>query len=679
MSVEEQKEAGTEELVETRLELDKVSNFHHVTVFSDRAEVTRRLTFTPTATGTQALVLSGMASKVEKDSIRVKIVDKSTGTTATADKEAVPEKDAIGEEEAKHTGSPTTSQKMKKPSSPSKPETKTPLKQGKKEAKAAVIKPCTIVEVSFDVHHHASSHKSVSVRETKARDALKQAKEKKKEIKAEQARVEQQDELVQSYMCSMLTNSMHKGDAGPPPAGANLDVVGQLLAFHAKAGSETDAKLLALQQQYDQASEEEAAAESELSAMQYTTADVNITSRDVTIMLNFSVVAEVLLELTYLCTGASWNASYDMRVEGAGRADGDASMALTYFGVVKQSTGENWMKAPMSLSTASPARGGTPPLPPTKQVLPKTEWVKPTPTHRKVSRQNVAMARNSLMAPNHRAHMVIRQSSMNALEVEQDSDDDELSTVAAPSVATAKVAVGAASATFQIVTPATIASDNKEHKVTIAIIDISPTFRYFCTPALEEVAYLQARGSNSSAYPLLDSLEGVSIFMDGSFVTHTSFKYTSPGETFNIFLGVDPGIKVEHRLIKETAKQGEKPKGIFQNRQMSSHLREYRTLLHNTKASPIEITVVELFPRSSIEKITVELLQPPASQVRKTGEDGKAAAGEGQLVAGGVMMNSITNNVVFSRTLSPQQKLELPFSYLVTWPPDEGITDIEIV
>lgn len=44
------------------------------------------------------------------------------------------------------------------------------------------------------------------------------------------------------------------------------------------------------------------------------------------------------------------------------------------------------------------------------------------------------------------------------------------------------------------------------------------------------------------------------------------------------------------------------------------------------------------------------------------------ASGEGQLRQGEVRVNKLTNNVVFSRTLAPQQKLEIPFSYSVSWP-----------
>jgi hypothetical protein len=69
-----------------------------------------------------------------------------------------------------------------------------------------------------------------------------------------------------------------------------------------------------------------------------------------------------------------------------------------------------------------------------------------------------------------------------------DSDSDE--EVAAPASAVVKGNGGGAS-TFSIERKCTIASDNKEHKVTVTIADLNPTFRYFCTPSLEERAYLQ--------------------------------------------------------------------------------------------------------------------------------------------------------------------------------------------
>ena len=79
--------------------------------------------------------------------------------------------------------------------------------------------------------------------------------------------------------------------------------------------------------------------------------------------------------------------------------------------------------------------------------------------------------------------------------------------------------------------------------------------------------YLQARASNASPYPFLAS-DKASIFINGCFVTKTALKHTSPKETFNVFLGVDSAIKLQHKLISKAKKQGEEKK-LFGKKQLS--------------------------------------------------------------------------------------------------------------
>lgn len=145
---------------------------------------------------------------------------------------------------------------------------------------------------------------------------------------------------------------------------------------------------------------------------------------------------------------------------------------------------------------------------------------------------------------------------------------------------------------------------------------------------------------------------------------------TAPGEVFNLFLGVDAGVKVEHRTLKNTTTKGKEGK-MLAKKEPSKKVVEYRTILHNTKAVPIEITLVELCPRTSDERIVVEVLQPAGLMPG----DGPAS-GEAQLKAGGVMQNKVTNNVVFARKLNPGEKVEIPFSYSISWPHDAGEVDV---
>lgn len=607
----------TDETVETRKPVDACP-IDSVTVFVDRAEVSRSVAFDAPCAGTHSLVIAGLAESANTDSIRVK------GLAGTA--------------------------------------------------------PCTILEVSFDVHTlPVAENADATDREASARAARTAAQDRVTAINAELQRLQQTDAFVSKYVTNMLET---KGHGSAPAAGAELSTVQSLLSFHADKGAEIDARVATLRKDLSSAEQELEIANAQLADLSRSSRAKTVRSRDVTIVLAVPAAGALALSLTYLVSKASWSPSYDARVEM--QESGTNTIQLTYFGVVKQSTGEDWTAVSLSLSTASPATGGNPPLPPTRVA----QWRRPKPPPMRgsrlghVSNMTLMQAEMPIQA---RMTRESRQTSLCANELDEDDDEGcDIDSFAGggggAAVATAAVEGGAGSATFVIERRSSIASDNKEHKVTVTILELAPTLRLFATPALEELAYLQARTINSSAFPLLES-NRVAVFFNGSFVSTTAIKPTSPGESFMFFLGVDSSVKIEHRLIKKTANTGEK-QGLMsfgaKDKATSRLLYEYCTLVHNTRKHSVELTLVELLPRSSDDKISVELLVPAAATVKTSGEAGDAASGEGALKSDGVMRNKVTNNVVFTRTLKPQSKLEIPFSYSVSWPHDAGTGEVEI-
>jgi uncharacterized protein (TIGR02231 family) len=335
---------------------------------------------------------------------------------------------------------------------------------------------------------------------------------------------------------------------------------------------------------------------------------------------------------------------------------------------------------------ALPSVGGTPPAPPTRTVAYKSKYLHQPhsatsngmfhkaqmPMQSQMPMQ-LQMPMQAMMAPPD-----LERTSLCAQEADMSDDsgsDDEDSAVGGGGGRgirpTAKVAEsGGGSSTFQIERKTTVQSDSKDHKVCIALLELSPRFRYFATPALEAKAYLQVQAVNTSAFTLLKS-ESVAVFFDGSFVCSTHIKGISPGESFSVFLGADAAVKVEHKLLKKSSNEG--AAGSFlQSKKDSKLVYEYLTLVHNTKGTPIEISVVELLPRSTDEKIVVDVVEP-AVLTAASAEGVAAHTGEGQLKLGSAMKNKITNNVVFSRALAPMQKIDIAFSYSVQWPHDRHV------
>jgi uncharacterized protein (TIGR02231 family) len=174
---------------------------------------------------------------------------------------------------------------------------------------------------------------------------------------------------------------------------------------------------------------------------------------------------------------------------------------------------------------------------------------------------------------------------------------------------------GVGNVTFTIERKVQIKAGNKPHKVTIAVSEFVPRFQHFAVPEQEERVYLQVRTTNDSAFKLLASSK-VSVFFNGSFVTTTRILDTSPGEEINTFLGHDGAVKVEYRRIKskDTEQSG------FMSAKTRSTTNESRIVVTNTKKIPVSVKIVGLIPRSGVEQIAVQLTKPAPGELVSEGD-----------------------------------------------------------
>ena len=233
--------------------------------------------------------------------------------------------------------------------------------------------------------------------------------------------------------------------------------------------------------------------------------------------------------LVYMVHGASWSPSYDIRV-----AEESDFLSLTYFGRIQQHTGEDWDQCAVKLSTATPSVGGRPPSIGTKTV----RYRRPTfyhhhnnnnfnqqqhqGRHRRKSMKmmsrgataasgrpsSVASAAYGAPMPPQAQRMFAAGDSMvggdplftnaaESIEVEVDSDGVEHEGGGGVGVATASVEAGATSAAFMIERLTTITGDNKQRKVTIALIPMKTVATFYAVPSLEPKAYYRARATVS--------------------------------------------------------------------------------------------------------------------------------------------------------------------------------------
>ena len=136
-------------------------------------------------------------------------------------------------------------------------------------------------------------------------------------------------------------------------------------------------------------------------------------------------------------------------------------------------------------------------------------------------------------------------------------------------------------------------------------------------------------------------------------------------------VGTDPSLKLEHVAL---AKEHRAPQGWGSRVQSTAH--RYRTKVTNTKAQPVHLTLVEVLPKATEDKIKVELISPAKSEIvgASTGVDADAAQ-DGTDGKDRVLQNKVTNNIVWQLKLEPGEKREIHFEYTITWPADKSISE----
>eukprot|EP00800_Vazella_pourtalesii_P023470 TRINITY_DN951_c0_g1_i2.p1 TRINITY_DN951_c0_g1~~TRINITY_DN951_c0_g1_i2.p1 ORF type:complete len:641 (-),score=203.06 TRINITY_DN951_c0_g1_i2:289-2154(-) len=340
--------------------------------------------------------------------------------------------------------------------------------------------------------------------------------------------------------------------------------------------------------------------------------------------------AEVLL--SYMVTNASWSSLYHLRV-----STEENSVQVHYFGQVKQWTGEDWSNTYLSLSTASPSKGGNPPELESHSI------------YRHYPFQNRGESMDQL-------NEECESLSMSADLFSGGQERFRTITSARPrmrpvEVRKTQVQTGMFIQTFNVQRPASIPSDSTEHKVSITVIDLKSTFENVCLPEVNTNVYLLAKATNTSDYPLLSGPS--SVFMDNNFICKSKLGSVSPGEEISCSLGIDPLVRVSFKTgdSYRSHQAGWVTKGT-----LSEEFNKL-TSVKNTKKKSISVKIVESVPLSQDDRIKVHLLEP---------EVGKVGVKVG--VSGGTVMLNEKNHLEWYMEVQATSQRKFLLSYVVEYP-----------
>lgn len=196
------------------------------------------------------------------------------------------------------------------------------------------------------------------------------------------------------------------------------------------------------------------------------------------------------LVLSYFNSQCGWKPKYNLRAKNV-----DTPLELNYKAEVYQSTGCDWNKINLVLSTGEPLKSGT---------KPKLEkWV--------IHRGSNMSGKNNTSSKNF------------------------------------------TNTSFTLKTKYSIPSNGKNYSADLIDYNIPANFKYSCVPKIEQAAFLMAQISDWEKYNLLSG--EVNLFFEGTFVGKSLLDVTTPEDTLLFSLGRDKNVIIKREKLDEFNKK----------------------------------------------------------------------------------------------------------------------------
>lgn len=287
------------------------------------------------------------------------------------------------------------------------------------------------------------------------------------------------------------------------------------------------------------------------------------------------------LEVSYLTNQATWQPSYEMRIDKI-----NDPIQMLYKAQVRQNTGIDWKNIKLSL-TSGPANQNTfaPELQPWF-----VDYYNPVVYQQRYQEEvsfksDKSLASKSVEGRPNASMIQTLQGQVPGLNISTVSDFTQINE-------------SQLNITFDIDIPYTILSNNKEHSVALKDTQLPATYSYVTIPKLDTNAYLVAKIKNYGDYNILPG--EANVIFEGMYVGKTFVNANANEDDLRLSLGKDPNISVSRILISD--KSGTK---TLSSRKVQDFV--YEISIRNNKKENISIVLEDQMPISSNSDIEVTL------------------------------------------------------------------------
>jgi len=386
--------------------------------------------------------------------------------------------------------------------------------------------------------------------------------------------------------------------------------------------------------------------------------------------------------VSYLTTAASWTPFYDLKVDGV-----NDPLHILYKARIMQTTGLDWKKVKLTLSTSQPSQGGNAPILKTWFL----QFVDPAIRIRGVSSLNGY----SNILPGKAAGLDVSSSPLSEVVVtgyggggrEQDKEVnteplyvvngnpvdkdvykkidpraikkiDVLKNAEATALYGSRAAAGAViitlkdelgdyvsvndnqmDVTFDIDLPYDVPANGKEQGVVLKEYKVPCFYQYYSAPRMDKEAYLLG---GIAGWGKLNLLPGeANIIVEGANIGKSYIDPASTQDTLNLTLGRDKRVVVKkEKLMNYSSVKflGSNKKQVF----------TYELTVRNNKKEKVQMLLKDQYPISSSKDIEEELLE-----------------------SGGAAVNTETGVLTWQMDLAPGETKKYRVSYSIKYPKDK--------
>jgi uncharacterized protein (TIGR02231 family) len=358
--------------------------------------------------------------------------------------------------------------------------------------------------------------------------------------------------------------------------GLSIDELIKTVDFFKSKSEQIETQLLTLKEQKKQLEEI-------VQRLERLQSQKNIEEEKIVGVLKLSLFSPAVVNCTfvisYYSTAAGWTPYYDIYITSI-----DKPIAISQKSKVRQTTGLDWEKVKLTLSTASPNNGKQAPLLSAwflQEIEPRTANNNDADASMVLQNTAYAMMRKSENKPSAMIEEVEEPESRGVSDYVTETDN-------------------ALNFVYNIDLPYTILGNGKEQTIELQTKETPAEYQYYCAPKLDGETYLLAEISDWEKLGLMSAKANITY--DGAYIGATQINAASTQAKLALTLGMDKRISVKREKLKDFSSTKFLGNDVLQ-------VFAYKLTVKNNQNKKIKITLKEQYPISTQKKIEVNLLK----------------------------------------------------------------------